>query len=72
MPQFEVRFDCGDDDRMPAWVVVRFEKLGSDLARYGQTVAEFVTKEAADSAARAYNQNAAIAKFTVSPSLVAE
>jgi len=72
MTSFEVRFDCGDDDRSPAWIVVRFENLGSDRARFGRTVAEFASRELADSAARMYNQHVSFAKFTISPALVAE
>jgi hypothetical protein len=72
MTKFEVRFDCGDDDRSPAWTVVRFENLGSDKARFGQTVAEFASRELAENAARTLNQNISFAKFTFSPSLVAE
>ena len=72
MQKFEVRFDCGNDDRSPAWVIVRFENLGSEMARFGQVVAEYVTKEAADLVARQLNINAANAKFTISPALVVE
>lgn len=72
MTSFEVRFDCGDDDRSPAWVVVRFENLGSDRARFGQTVAEFASRELADATARLYNKNVSFAKFTISPAVVAE
>jgi hypothetical protein len=72
MTKFEVRFDCGNDDRSPAWTVVRFENLGSDNARFGQTVAEFASRELAENAARTMNQHISFAKFTFSPSLVAE
>lgn len=72
MTTFEVRFNCGDDDRSPAWTVVRFENLGSDRARFGQTVAEFASRELADATARAYNKSVSFAKFTISPAVVAE
>jgi hypothetical protein len=72
MSKFEVRFDCGNDDRSPAWVVVRFENLGSEYARFGQTVAEFASRELAENAAKTMNNNISFAKFTISPSLVAE
>ncbi len=71
MVRFEVRFDCGDDDRSPAWVVLRFENIGTPDARFGAMVAEFTTKSAAEDAATAWNRSVTYAKFTVSPSLVA-
>ena len=71
MVRFEVRFDCGDDDRSPAWVVLRFEHIGSPDARYGTMVAEFTSRVAAEDAAAAWNRSVNYAKFTLSPSLVA-
>lgn len=71
MVRFEVRFDCGDDDRSPAWVVLRFENLGTSNARYGAMVAEFTSQTAAEQAADAWNRSVNYAKFTLSSSLVA-
>ena len=71
MVRFEVRFDCGNDDRSPAWVVLRFENLGTADARFGAMVAEFTSKAAAENAALKWNRSVNYAKFTISPSLVA-
>jgi len=71
MIRFEVRFDCGDDDRSPAWVVLRFENIGTEDARFGEMVAEFTSEAAAEDAALKWNRRVNYAKFTISPSLVA-
>ncbi len=71
MVRFEVRFDCGDDDRSPAWVVLRFENIGTPNARYGAIVAEFTSRVVAEQAADSWNRSVNYAKFTLSPSLVA-
>jgi len=72
MPQFQVIFDSGNDDRGPAWAVFRFENIGTQDARFGQKVAEFASRELAEQTARTMNQNISFAKFTFNPSLVAE
>ena len=69
MIRFEVRFDCGNDDRSPAWVIVRYENIGTPDARYGTTVAEFASRALADDVASKLNRNLSTAKFTLSPSL---
>ena len=71
MVKFEVRFDCGDDERSPAWIVVRYENVGTPNARFGTMVAEFASKDAAETMAALCNRNSTLAKFNVSPSLVA-
>lgn len=71
MVKFEVRFDCGDDDRSPAWVIVRFEDIGTPDARYGTTIAEYTTRSFAEDIASQMNRNVSTAKFTISPSLAA-
>ena len=72
MVRFEVRFDCGNDFRSPAWVVLRFNELGTPNARYGERVAEFASHDLAVKAAKEFNRGVYVAKFTIPSNLVVE
>lgn len=62
MARFEVRFDCGDSDRLPEFRVIEWTTI-TEAGRVGRTVASFYDEEEAHFNAICLNHEDDVANF---------